>query len=219
MGIIEFLANITLALGALIIAILQWREELRAIKAEKQEEAAREHEKATMQTIVTEILEVEECTKCISVLTSTLSQYSMHGNANPIEVLQLFDAMTDNYTAEFEEISPVLTELYDLLLQNEEKFPMSHGYGRYISELKEILDFDAVLRERRRNGYDTARYDMQNILIDLINKGGDIPMEVRMILGQKVEDMVQALEPYYVHSRKIHDILFELKCKYARKHL
>ena len=152
MGIIEFLANITLALGALIIAILQWREELRAIKAEKQEEAAREHEKATMQTILTEILKVEECTKCISSFTSTMSTLSKRNDNNPIDIMRLFDTMINDYAAEFEEISPILTDLYDLLLQNEERFPMSHGYGRYISELKEILDFDAVERARRCNG-------------------------------------------------------------------
>ena len=133
--------------------------------------------------------------------------------------MRLFDTMINDYAAEFEEISPILTDLYDLLLQNEERFPMSHGYGRYISELKEILDFDSVERARRCNGYDRLRLDNQAILTEIINNGGAFPMEARLAVGQNVEGMMQALEPYYVHSRKIHDILFELKCKYARKHL
>ena len=95
------------------------------------------------------------------------------------------------------------------------RFNRDHGYGRYIVEIRELLDLDAVVRERRRNGYDAARIQIHQTLKQVWDNGGNLDRDTAMKLGAMTERMVQALEPYYRHAEKLDTVLYELQAKYA----
>lgn len=219
MGILEFIINLLVALAALFIAFFQWKEEIRKSKEEENEERRREEEKRTVQGIVEEVLKIEECSKSILDFRTKMDKFADSKNSDPNKVMATFDTMLEEYTAIFKEIEPHLKRLYKELLANEEKFPMSHGYGRHISDLREILDFDAVERKRRNNNYDRLRIEIYLQLTEVYKKGGKLTPQLRADFGQKTEQMFRALEPYYEHSHRIQTILYELKVKYTKMEL
>lgn len=212
---VEFVCEIFLAMVATIIAFFQWRDQLRYAKEEKKEAAKREEEKRIMQTIVLEISEIEKCTDKINEFKNIMSELSKRNDSSPNYVMQIFDETMEQYENSFKEIFPHLERLYNELLLNEERFPMSHGYGRYIADIRTILDFDLVKRQRRNNNYDKLRIEIHRLMLEAWkNNDGYLTPEVRLTIGEKTEQMVRALEPYYCHATQINSVLYELKTRY-----
>ena len=163
MELFEFIINLLVALAALVIAFFQWKAEIRKSNEEAKELSRLEDEKRTVQGIVEQILKSEECSTSILEFKSKMDAFADSKNSNPNEVMATFDKMLEEYTTIFKKIEPYLKSLYKELLANEEKFPMSHGYGRHITDLRAILDFDAVERKRRNNNYDRLRIEVKCI--------------------------------------------------------
>ena len=216
MEIFEFVINFLMAFAALIIAFFQWKAEIRKSNEEAKELKRLEDEKRTVQGIVEQILKIEECSKSILEFKSKMDEFAKSKNSNPNEVMATFDKMLEEYTDIFKKIEPHLKSLYKELLTNEEKFPMSHGYGRHITDLRAILDFDAVERKRRTNNYDRLRIEVHMRLSEVYKNGGRLTPEICLENGQKTELMFRPLEQYYEHSYRIQTILYELKVKYTK---
>ncbi len=208
------MVEIIIALLGLVIAYFQWNGEKRAAKEEKKEEARRKEEKAIIQKLLKRVSDAEQCSRTMSQFRSDISAASRRTDNDPNQIMSLFDKTIEQYEGSFRTAVPILKDIYDELLKNEERFPMSHGYGRYIIELREILDYDAVERERRRNGYDSLRLQAHQTLTEVWNNGGAMNRETALKLGSMTEKMVQALEPYYRHAQRISAVLYELKGKY-----
>ena len=216
MELFEFIINLLVALAALVIAFFQWKAEIRKSNEEAKELSRLEDEKRTVQGIVEQILKIEECSTCILEIKAKMDAFADSKNSNPNEVMATFDKMLEEYTTIFKKIEPYLKSLYKELLANEEKFPMSHGYGRHITDLRAILDFDAVERKRRNNNYDRLRIEVYVQLSEVYKNGGKLTPQICAEFGQKTEQMFRALEPYYEHSHQIQSILYELKVKYTK---
>ena len=214
MAILEFSVNVVLALAALVIAIFQWKEERRFAKEEKEEQQARAEEKLIVEEIVRQIGQIERCSEGILRFQEAMEQSARRQDNDPDAVAALFDQMLEQYEKDFQTVSPMLQLLYEELLQNEERFPMSHGYGRYIVELRAILDFRTVVRQRRNNDYDSMRIRFHQILTRAWNEGGTITPEYATELGHLTEQMIRSLEPYYKHAQTIAVLVHELKIKY-----
>ena len=136
-------------------------------------------------------------------------------NNNPVEVIDIFTKAVDGYEEDFKLIEDRLRALYCYLIKNEENFPMAHGYGRYIEDMREILNFDGVLRQRRINGYDHAIITLISTVNEIYEKyNGQVSPELALRMGKQVEIMMQALEPYYKHAEVIELLLNELDIKY-----
>ena len=207
--------EILLALLGLIIAYYQFRAERRAAKEEQLEQEKRRQEREDIGRILEKVRTVESCSATMQKFKSEITAASKNTNNDPNQVTAMFDQMLNQYEQSFRQVAPTLRGLYNTLLANEERFPMSHGYGRYIVEIRELLDFDAVLRERRRNGYDATRIQIHQTLKQVWDNGGNLDRETALKLGSMTERMVQALEPYYRHAEKLDTVLYELQAKYA----
>ncbi len=216
MTVLEFVIEVTLAVAALVIAILQWKEERRISKEEKNENVLRAKEKSIVNEIVNQIDEIEKCSDYILSFAEKMAELSRKKDTSPDVAIKLFDDLIEQYTEHFNNIAPRFNLLYIELLKNEERFPMSYGYNRYIVEIREILDLDAVERERRINNYDACRIRFHEILVNAWENGGYLSPETRLELGQLAEKMIRALEPYFRHAQKINTVLFELSVKYKR---
>jgi len=220
MELISLIVESILAILALIIAVLQLIGESRTRKEELKEKERQEQKKEVMRTVLENARDAEKFSACILDFKSTIDTLSQRQDNHPVVVLNMFDAI-DEYEDSFNKAKPSLISLYDALLANEEKFPMAYGYGRYIEGLRQVLNFDALVRERKRNGYDKARLDIQEMLQQKIRENNNDPtcvpftMDLRLYLGQQVSVMVRALEPYYAHAELIRSILYELGAKYA----
>ena len=207
--------EILLALLGLVIAYYQFRAERRAAKEEQLEQEKRRQEREDIGRILEKARAVESCIATMQKFKSELSAAFRSTDNDPNRIMEIFDQMPDAYEQSFRQVAPTLRNLYNTLLANEERFPMSHGYGRYIVEIRELLDYDAVLRERRRNGYDATRIQVYQTLKQVWDNGGKVDRETAMELGTMTERMLQALEPYYRHAEKLETVLYELQAKYA----
>ena len=214
--LISVFAESVLAFFALVVAIIQVNGERRTQKEEIREREKREEEKRTIDIILKEAKKAESCKEVMANFRGFIDGISRRSDSDPQSVMDLFDQALEDYENKFQEIKPSLEKLYEELLINEEKFPMAYGYGRYITEVSAILDFDAVLRERRMLGYDSARMQVHQILTDVWNEGGELDPDSAQAVGELTEHMVQALEPYYKHAQRINTLLFELGTKYSR---
>lgn len=218
MEVLDMVIESVLALLALVIAVFQWNGERRVRKAEEAEERRRAEEKRVIGELLENAKSAEQCTQTIVSFKEKTDSVSERTDNDPLKVFKLFDQALEDYERAFEDVKPFLTRLYTVLLENEERFPMANGYGRYIHELREILNLDAVQRRRRINGYDHARLTAHMTLVKVWNEqGGKMDSETRQLLGKLTEKMVQALEPYYQHADRIGALLFELSAKYHNK--
>ena len=210
----DVVIDLVLAALGLIIAYFQWSAERRAAAEERKEQEDRKEEKVIIRSLLSRVAEAEKTRGSLKRMHEELST----PHTDPNEITGIFDEAIERYESNFQTVRPLLKSIYDELLKNEERFPMSHGYGRYITELREILNYDAVVRERRILGYDAARIQTHEILMDAWNnRGGQLREQDRAELGSLAETMVQTLEPYYHHADRIGSVLYELQAKYRAK--
>ena len=218
MDILSLIVDSVLAILALIIAIIQLLGEKRARKEERMEEENREKEKEIIGKILEQSEKVELLANGIRDFKDKIDGLTKKTDNDPVAVMRLFDEAVDGYDNNFNEVKEYLTVLYIELLRNEERFPMAHGYGRYISELRKILDIDALQRARRIKGYDHARLSIHRMLQDCWeNNDGILSQETALMIGQQTEKMILSLEPYFEHADAINALLFELKTKYEKR--
>ena len=215
MDIISLVVQSLLAVLALIIAIFQWNAEKRAAEEEKKEQEDRRQEKQVIQQLLQKVSDAEECSRTMTRFRTEMSALSRRSDNDPQTVMDLFDEMIRKYEESFREIAPTLREIYEALLKNEERFPMSNGYSRYILDLREILHYDALERERRNNDYDSLRARFHQTIAAAYENDGVLSMDERLELGSMVERMIRGLEPYYRHTERIAAVLYELKAKYG----
>lgn len=218
MEALSMVIEIALAFLALVIAALQWNGELRSRRAEEKEEQRRSEEKRVIAELLTNAGNAEQCTQTIMAFRENIESLSRRSDNDPQRLMDMFDKTLEDYEDAFQVAKPFLTQLYTVLLENEERFPMANGYGRYIDELRQILNLEAVKRWRRINGYDQARITAHTTLVKVWNeRGGKLDSETALFLGELTEKMVQGLEPYYAHAEQISALLFELSAKYRSK--
>lgn len=218
MDIISLVVESILAILALIIAIIQLIGENRVRAEEKREEEKITIEKKEIGEQVAKIKEMQQLTTNIKNFRSEMDKLGGKTKNNPVDVMEFFDKMVDGYEEDFRAIESRLQDLYRYLIKNEEKFPMAHGYGRYITDMRKILNYDEVLRQRRINGYDHSRMLVHLTLKEIWEKyDGQVSPELARRMGEQVEIMMQALEPYYDHADSIETLLNELDIKYGKK--
>lgn len=216
MDIISLIVESILAILALIIAIIQLIGENRVRAEEKREEEKLAKEKADIGKLVANIKEMQLLTVNIKNFKSEMDGLSRNTHNNPVDVMKIFDKAVDGYEKDFRGIESRLQDLYSYLIKNEENFPMAHGYGRYITDMRKILNFDDVLRQRRINGYDRSRIAVHRTINEIFEKyDGQVPPELARFMGEQTEIMMQALEPYYDHADSIETLLNELDIKYG----
>lgn len=96
---------------------------------------------------------------------------------------------------------------------------MAHGYGRYIEDLRTILNFEDVKREKFLNGYDNLIVASYRILQNCYKKGGKISEEEGAQLGQLFFELQKTIVPYYKHADLIAAVIDELSIKYNPQYL
>ncbi len=210
--------EIILAVLGTVIAVFQFIGERRISREERKEQLNRENEKKTIEQILKSTKEADELVSDLNGFKAKIDMLSHTTKNDPQETVELFDKAIDEYEENFKSIESKLRRLYEELLMNEERFPMAYGYGRYIQELRGILNFDELLRSRRIAGYDKHRVNFYYILKDCVeNKGGKVDMQVSAQLAHEMEEMVHAMEPYFKHAESISSLLEELKIKYENR--
>lgn len=143
-----------LAVLAIIITIIQWFGEIRARKEELKEEENRTKEKESIGRILNEVMKAKTMVDSIIEFKNSLDMLSQQQDNDPGDILNMINGALNKYEYDFKEIEPSFEKLYVELIENEERFPMAHGYGRYINDLRRIINFEDVKRQRRNNGYD-----------------------------------------------------------------
>ena len=216
--LISLIVDSLLAIAALVIAVIQWIGEIRERKAAADEEKKRNDEKAQVKDILNKINDID-----FDIMDKAVDRiYSIAGVArkenqgqDPSEVIKIIDDALDAYEECFKANKKNLEELYMILLRNEDRFPMAHGYGRYIEDLREILNYDGLIRKRRIAGYDYARVQYYYVQMHVMHeKGGIVDASASEQLAKLLEMMMQGLEPVLCHADKINSLLDELHCKY-----
>ncbi|MBR6211115.1 MAG: hypothetical protein IKQ81_08185 [Clostridiales bacterium] len=218
MEVLSLVIESVLAILALIIAVIQLIGESRDRREEKKEKANREKEKVAIGAILRNAQEAAKLSDKITSFSDTMSELSKSTGNDPSRVIPMFDKMIEDYEANFFQIKPYLEDLYKKLVENEEMFPMAYGYGKYIQELRDILNIEYLRRARRNGGYDAARIRVHHLLVKCFKEqGGKLDPETALEIGHNTEHMIRALEPYYRQAETIKAILFELNTKYETR--
>lgn len=218
MEILSLVIESVLAILALIIAVIQLIGESRDRREENKEKINREKEKVAIGSILMNAKEAAKLSDKIDSFSNTMSELSKSTGNDPSRVIPMFDKMIEDYEANFFQIKPYLEDLYKKLIENEEMFPMAYGYGKYIHELRDILNIDYLRRARRNAGYDEARIRVHILLMKCFKEqGGKLDNETALEIGRNTEHMIRALEPYYRHAETIKAILLELNTKYETR--
>ena len=100
-NILEFAIEVTIAIVALIIAILQWKEERRISKEEKTENSLRIQEKLVVNEIANQIDEIEKCSDYIFEFMAQMDGLSKKQDSDPSVVMGIFDNLIEQYTQNF----------------------------------------------------------------------------------------------------------------------
>jgi len=216
MDVISLLVESILAILALVIAVFQFIDEVRARKEDEKEKAKLEQEKKLIEMIVTVMKDAQDTVDYMKDFRKNIDEMMMRNDNNPVDTFNFFNNAINGYEEKFKQAEDkVLRRIYVWLLKNEEKFPMAHGYGRYIEDLRTILNFEKIKREKFLNGYDNI-YMMSYRLIDncINKKGGKISSEDAAQLGQLFFELNKSAEPYYRHADMIASVIEELSIKY-----
>ncbi len=212
--------DIILAVAALIIAYIQLRGDQRERKAEADEEARREEEKKQVASILDDLDKLE---KCRDVIKNSLKNIDDIANktGEPMVTLNSLNKAIIEYEDVFEKNRDILRKLYNALLTNEEKFPMAHGYGRYIEDLRFILNYDAVIRRRRKQGYDRQCIEYIRLYkqfsedFESISKDKDKLADFSGQFADLLYKMMDSLEPMFEHGDRMSAVIDELNAKYC----
>lgn len=218
MELTSLIIDTVLAVLALIIAFFQFVGEKRAQKEEKAEEKKRADEQKTISGFVTKLKEIEPMLNKLYEFDNVINNLAKTDNNQPADVIKIIDAAVEQYEKDFIVVKPTLESIYNEMVKYEDKFPMAHGYGRYIIDFRTILNFEGLLRLRRKAGYDKARIEYYNILRSLYEHR-DMPDDMRrtkfLNLGKETEKMIVALhEVYFSHADLIRAVVSELETKY-----
>lgn len=218
--IISLIVESVLAILALAIAAIQFIGEVRAHKEEEKEKAKLLQEKNLIEMIVSYMTEAQNTVDYMRGFRQSIEERMCRNDNNPDDTFKFFNDSVNEYEEKFKHAEEtVLRPIYIWLLKNEDKFPMAHGYGRYIEDLRTILNFEDVKRAKFLNGYDNLIVASYRILQNCYKKGGKISEEEGAQLGQLFFELQKTIVPYYKHADLIAAVIDELSIKYNPQYL
>lgn len=187
LNIVEVGINTLLALIGVVIAILQYKNEIRENKRKKEQALVEEKninmikKIATQTESVKKFHKIQECKEKIGP--------SIGDPMNFPKLFPLFQEMSLFYDDFLEEIEP----LYKQLVVNESSFSVSYGYGRYIDTFREFL-----LSKK-----DSEEFVKMIFILSKINISGE---------GIDDKNVLQQNRDYFLKVYSECNILFEKLC-------
>ncbi len=213
--------SVAIAIIGTMIADRQLKGEQREREEKKREDEKRAEEKRSIAEIMKSLEEASKCERELDSFINEIYQKSHSKTNSPDEFVTAFANMLDKYEELFSSIKAPLADLYAALIINEDRFPMAHGYGRYIEDLRIILDFDRLRREVKNAGYDHAMYKFVELNNNLAAQQATLSPskldEGKLALGELANVILESFDPLREHSERISAVIRELKIKYGSK--
>ena len=208
---IGLILDLILAVIGTFIAVMQFRNESRERKKQKELEAKNREEKDIIANIVNSRNSVDAAFE--AVVESYLGIET--NRTNGFEVVQQLVENVPKLLTACDKMNDDILKLYRQLLINEDRFSLSYGFGRYIDVF-------------RKNVFIGERVDSKlvNVLAEYNNLIGYIQ---RVQSGEEEETpeksakytnaLVQALHPVYMHVQNVRNeispYMSEMKLKYG----
>ena len=205
--IVSLVIESLLALAAVIIAAIQLIGEIRERKAGHAEEEKRDKEKIKVREIVDTLEPLNRWKdEVVSSLSERLKE-SKSAYQKPEDTRNNLTYCIDKYKRVFIANMPGLEKVYRILLENEDSFPMSHGYSRYIDDLRDILNLESVTRKMEIAGYYQFCEKLEMIIEESNSPENSEYQEL-------MDSLPRILEPIFEHSDRLSAVLRELSIKY-----
>lgn len=219
--VVGVVISIVLAIIGTIIAYRQLKGEQRVRDELKKEEEKRAEEKESIKGIMQSLDEASKCEELLDDFKKKIYKNSKRKDNDPGEFANSIDDLISEHKKIFDSFTKPLNNLYSALIVNEDRFPMAHGYGRYIEDLRVILNYDLLRRQLKMAGYDRLMSqfaEIHNYLFthqEFLEK--DEFQNGLLKLGELADPIFNSLSPLFDHAEKISDVINELKIKYKQK--
>lgn len=201
-NMVEDIINIIIAVIGIIIAILQFRMDRRAVNEEEKRKFEAKNKEKIMKDIANRTSSLTEMESLVENVRKWSENFSYK------EQGLFFSGIQDiciNYSKTKEEIQ----KLYYELVKNESEFSLSYGYARYIDAFRDYISFDSNISELRKDVYNM--YNLPKMYAEKQEEGIEIDSTEFFEARRHARDTVELLN---VKLSNVIMLVKEIQIKY-----